>query len=418
MRSFFCPVWLVKAVFLASIGCGGGGGLPAGDASALDAKVDAALDLDGDADGQAGPDAEIPADAYFQSEKIGVRRRQDGTLIIRFDDRDENPVEVEGKFDGSEQVLFDQGEVRLDLTADNLIRLVETYTDSFGRACTSTYTVREDRTAEEMLIVDTLFDWRFHFADDATREVEYTAGLVKIAGKLNAEFVSLDETILGREPVTVSHMADTSKVLAFSNPYGSGASEISVLQPAVYQGVSATLAWLCQMHLYERTDGSYIVDYFHYTYEMTSLLFHAESWIGAADQTIYETADASIVIKPTGEVFLAEPINGGTLTNAVNPAGLVVEHALVGADFVFDVHFVNHDSGELDYTANIIQINEEWFAEFLAPIQELVPVHVTSDIFENTLYDFDFNNAAGEGNVHFWVDTGGRLSSTTLTFFN
>ncbi|MBN1648557.1 MAG: hypothetical protein JW874_11050 [Spirochaetales bacterium] len=352
---------------------------------------------------------------YFRSGFLDITQQDDGLLIIGFLDATDVSVEREGYLNGTQQELYSEDGIVLTLTADDLVQLERPYTDDHDREGTETYIVRSDKTAARMMRTTPVYDWNFYFADSGNAEIVYTARLAEISGDLYAEFLDTDDSVFDWQVVTVEYNYDTSLVLEFSNPHGSGASEMTVYQPVVYEGVAATLANAGdegRMTVYERTDGNYIVDYFD---QNEALLLHRIAGILPLDNTLYGDGETVIVLKPTGEVFLTQTGTQVTHTWVVNPEGMVLEHENIETINDYFMHFVGLESGNLDYTAYLRESGGEWYADFYSPVNEQIPVNVVTDLDGNIGYWFDFDNTAGCGTGCFWTDPSGTIASTTYT---
>jgi hypothetical protein len=359
---------------------------------------------------QEEPEEEVDKQ-YYKSDKLDIWQQGD-TLIIKFTVNGQ-VVEKQGKLDGFEHVLYNENDVKLVITADRLVELTEPYVDVHDQEGTSTYSVREDLTAVQRLATRGVYDFVFYFADKTTAEVLYFAELTQIDGDLYAVFKNLYGEVQATELVTVTYYQDTSKKLEFPNPLNGGDNVLNmeVDVPVLYENVQATLANMRQLKVYEREDGSYILDYFA---SNGKLLKHGEEPVPGTDTPIYNQNGVTIVLKSTGEVFLTEPLPGGTRIQAVNPEGMVVQDNHILGEHTYYVHFVDQISGILEYTANIEQIGPDWYARFPAPInQDILMTEHPPDFDGNIMYEFSFNNAAGEGTVSYLIDgDNGNLLST------
>jgi hypothetical protein len=267
-------------------------------------------------------------DYNFHSDRLDITHTGD-VLSISFEDALGAPVAVEGEFiPGADNVLYDANSTVLTLTADGRVELAEPYTDASGNDGASTYCVSNDKTTGQMFQAGGKITWQFHFANRDTGNVEYTATLKEEAGEIVADF----GTTLGQTPVTMTYHADTSLDMTFNNlaySHDCGiVKSIQAAQPALYADVTATLGRLSsslnELHVYKKSSGNYIVDY----YDSTGYLeYHNEDLpIPLEGETTIPTAVGTIVVKSTGEVFLTEPIGAGTRIQAVNPAHCLIKN--------------------------------------------------------------------------------------------
>jgi hypothetical protein len=353
-------------------------------------------------------------DYNYHSDRLDITQTGD-VLSISFEDAVGTPVSVEGEFiPGADNVLYDANNTVLMLTVYGFVLLIEPYTDSGGNMGNSAYFVSNTKTAGQMFLAGGEITWKFHFANRDTGNVEYTAALTKIDGEVVAHFGTLGQT-----PVSMTYHSDTSVDMTFDNlAYSHDCGiikSINVAQPAIYVDVTATLGRLSsswnELHVYKKSNGNYIVDY----YDDTGYLkYHNEDLpIPLEGETTIPTAVGTIVLKSTGEVFLTEPIGGGTRIQAVNPEGIVVQDDQVLGDHTYYVYFVDQNSGRLEYTAYIEQIGPNWYARFPMPInQDILMTEHPPDVEGNILYDFDIDNDAGTGTVRYFVNSTGDLVST------
>jgi hypothetical protein len=140
-----------------------------------------------------------------------------------------------------------------------------------------------------------------------------------------------------------------------------------------------------------------------------------ETEIPDEDTTLYKQDGYKLEVKSTGEVYYTWPTTGGSKTYAVNPSGIVVEHEKSGSENTYKVRFIDQSTGEISYTANIVESEGNWWAIFEDPINEVVPALRSTDFFENVTYQFEFDNAAGTGGILFRTNTSGYIFSTTYT---
>jgi hypothetical protein len=137
-----------------------------------------------------------------------------------------------------------------------------------------------------------------------------------------------------------------------------------------------------------------------------------ETEIPDEDTTLYGENGYKLEIKTTGEIYYTWPISGGSKTYAVNPAGIVVEHEKSGSENTYKVRFIDQNTGEISYTANIEEGGGNWWATFGEPINEVVPVIRSTDFEGNVTYQFEFDNAAGAGEISFHTDPDGYITNT------
>jgi hypothetical protein len=143
---------------------------------------------------------------------------------------------------------------------------------------------------------------------------------------------------------------------------------------------------------------------------------YIEAGISGADQTLYDQSGVLLVVTAAGEVYYTWPAAAGTQTYAVNPEGMAVQHERIGADNTYPVLFLDQSTGGVEYTAHIVEEGGQWFARFEAPINEDVLVERTVDFFGYS-YQFDFDNAAGSGEVEFAVDLDGNITRTAYVHY-
>jgi hypothetical protein len=350
-------------------------------------------------------------DYNYHSSRLDITQT-DNVLSISFEDAMGTPVAVEGEFiPGADNVLYNTNNTLLTLTADGRVELAEPYTDASGNDGTSTYSVSNEKTAGRMYEAGGRITWDFYFAHKDSGEVEYTATLTEVAGEMVADFGALGQT-----PVSISYYSDSSLDMTFTNlAYGQNCGttkRINVAQPAVYADVTATLARLDNMHVYKKSNNNYIVDYYDHT---GFLEYHNDDLpIPGAGETTIPTAVGTIVIKSTDEVFLTEPMPGGTRIQAVHPEGMVVRDDQVLGEHTYYVHFVDQNSGILEYTADIVEVSPDvWEAQFQEPINENVEVHHTNNMDGTETYSFEFEiTEIGHRNVIFHTDTDDNVYST------
>ncbi len=112
------------------------------------------------------------------------------------------------------------------------------------------------------------------------------------------------------------------------------------------------------------------------------------------------------------EIYYTWPISGGTRTYAINLDGIVVEHKKVVMEDTYMVHFIDLTTGNIDYTADIVEIEEdEFIAVFQAPLNDTVDVDFTSTS-THMGYAFEFNNEIGHGEVEFRTRANGYIYTT------
>ncbi len=117
------------------------------------------------------------------------------------------------------------------------------------------------------------------------------------------------------------------------------------------------------------------------------------------------------------DIFYTWPINGGTRTYAVDLDGIVLEHKKFVMEDTYMVHFIDLMNGNIDYTADIVEIEEEEFiAVFREPLNDTVAVDLsgTSTIMA---YAFEFNNEIGHGEVEFRTRANGYIYATIYSVY-
>jgi len=137
-----------------------------------------------------------------------------------------------------------------------------------------------------------------------------------------------------------------------------------------------------------------------------------ETEIPDEDTTLYEQDGYKLEVKSTGEVYYTWPTTGGSKTYAVNPGGIVVEHEKSGSENTYKVRFIDQNTGEISYTANIEESEGNWWAIFEDPINEVVPAIRSTDLFGNVMFVFEFDNIAGTGEIAFETDPNGYITKT------
>jgi hypothetical protein len=349
-------------------------------------------------------------DYNFHSDRLDITQT-DNVLSISFEDAAGTPAAVEGEFiPGADNVLYDANSTVLILKADGRVELAEPYTDSAGQPGASSYSVCNDKTARQMYQAGGRIAWLLYFADKDSGEVEYFATFIEAEGGIFADF-----GVLGQTPVSVIYHADSSLDMTFTNlAYSRNCGitkSMNVAQPAVYADVTGTLGRLSNLHVYEKSNNNYIVDYYDHT---GFLEYHNDDLpIPGAGETTIPTAVGTIVIKSTGEVFLTEPISGGTRIHVVNPEGMVVQDDQVLGEHTYHVHFVDQTSGILEYTADIVEVSPDvWEAQFQEFVDN-VPVIRIVNIDTTVSYSFTIDNTAGHANVFFFTYSDGTVYSTT-----
>lgn len=138
---------------------------------------------------------------------------------------------------------------------------------------------------------------------------------------------------------------------------------------------------LPQMHVLLKSDNQthgvdYLVD--------GSVVWHREAVLNSgADQTWTDAdglpADVTVTLRLNGDVFLNEPLAGGTQAHVVNPDGIIVVQEVVSGAETYRVDFIDQGSGLASYSANIVHIGPDWYAQFAAPINEQVGVLPPTD---------------------------------------
>ena len=137
-----------------------------------------------------------------------------------------------------------------------------------------------------------------------------------------------------------------------------------------------------------------------------------ETEIPDEDTTLYKQDGYKLEVKSTGEVYYTWPTTGGSKTYAVNPSGIVVEHEKSGSENTYKIRFVDQNTGEISYTANIGEGGGSWWATFEAPINELVPAIRATDLFGNVMFVFEFDNIVGNAYIAFNTDPSGYITKT------
>jgi len=119
------------------------------------------------------------------------------------------------------------------------------------------------------------------------------------------------------------------------------------------------------------------------------------------DITIYDENGYTLELWETGGVHYIYPVTGGSRAYAVDMEGIVVEHEKYVNENTYMVHFIDLTTGDIDYTADIVEIEEdEFIAVFQDPLNDTVAVDLTGT---STImaYSFEFNNEIGHGEVEF-----------------
>jgi hypothetical protein len=137
-----------------------------------------------------------------------------------------------------------------------------------------------------------------------------------------------------------------------------------------------------------------------------------ETEIPDEDTTLYEENGYKLEIKSSGEVYYTWPISGGSKTYAVNPEGIVVEHKKSGSEGTYKIRFIDQNTGEISYTADIEEGEGSWWAMFGDPINEAILVQLATDFSGNVTYRFEFDNEVGAGEISFETDPNGYLTRT------
>jgi hypothetical protein len=141
------------------------------------------------------------------------------------------------------------------------------------------------------------------------------------------------------------------------------------------------LAVLDTMSVYRRPNGNYLIDYFNAGGEA---FFHADVPIPVAGGELYDAGGVMIILSTTGEVYLTESVTDWPRTRVVNPEGIVVEQDVMNGNMTYTVHFVDQSTGQMPFHADIVASGGgQWEARFAPPINEIVPVIVSTDFDEN-----------------------------------
>ena len=125
--------------------------------------------------------------------------------------------------------------------------------------------------------------------------------------------------------------------------------------------------------------------------------------------TLYDENGYSLELWENGGVRYIYPVTGGTKAYAVGMKGIAVEHEKYVTENTYMVHFIDLTTGDIDYTADIVEIEEdEFIAVFRDPLSDTVAVDFngTSSVMG---YAFEFNNEAGHGEVEFRARSNGYI---------
>ena len=132
------------------------------------------------------------------------------------------------------------------------------------------------------------------------------------------------------------------------------------------------------------------------------------------DITLYDENGYTLTIWESGGIYYIYPVMGGSIAYAVSTEGIVAEHEKHVSENTYMVHFIDSTTGDIDYTAEIVETEgEEFLAIFRAPVNDTVEVDVIS-YFTNTMYSFEFDNEAGAGAVEFRTDAEGYIFLVAL----
>ncbi len=319
-----------------------------------------------------GPGIEepIPNTKVYSDKKLSIEQKADQkTWVITFTDSTGKNVSVEGKVSAqNDQLLYNENGVQVTLTKNNQVVLSRPATDAQGRKGTETYTVSlTDRTGIDLVdVVDAngqhYFEYGFSFANASTGKIEYTAKLVTSASTITAVFTKADGTELGQQPVTVVVNADLSQTYTFSNPYGNGASKLTVTTPATYTDVKG-VAYLLPgtLEVYLKNDGKYIVDYTD-----SEGKHHFDAVVLGTAQVLLTSSGTQLRITSAGQIEIVRPYQDaqgrkGTDTYSVS----LSEHLAVDLKDVTDAnaqHFFTYEftffsatTGQIEYMAELVQ---------------------------------------------------------------
>jgi len=125
--------------------------------------------------------------------------------------------------------------------------------------------------------------------------------------------------------------------------------------------------------------------------------------------TIYDENGYSLELWENGGVLYIYPVTGGTKAYAVGVKGVVVEHEKYVNENTYMVHFIDLTTGDIDYTADIVEIEEdEFIAVFQDPLNDTVAVDLTGTSTVMA-YAFEFNNEIGHGEVEFRTRANGYI---------
>ncbi len=132
------------------------------------------------------------------------------------------------------------------------------------------------------------------------------------------------------------------------------------------------------------------------------------------DITMYDENGYALELRETGGIHYIYPVTGGTKAYAVNMEGVVVEHEKYVNENTYMVHFIDLTTGNINYTADIVEtLEEEFLAIFRDPVNDTVEVDM-DPYFTNVRYGFEFNNEVGAGAVEFRTDANGYVFRVEL----
>ena len=127
--------------------------------------------------------------------------------------------------------------------------------------------------------------------------------------------------------------------------------------------------------------------------------------------TIYDENGYSLELWEDGGLHYMYPITGGSRAYAVGKEGIVVEHDKYVSENTYMVHFIDTTTGNIDYTADIIQSAEDdMMAIFREPVNDTVSFSLITHA-TNFIYLFVFSNEAGNGAIEFRTDAEGYVFS-------
>jgi hypothetical protein len=127
------------------------------------------------------------------------------------------------------------------------------------------------------------------------------------------------------------------------------------------------------------------------------------------DVTLYNENGYTLELWATGGIYYIYPVMGGSKAYAVNTEGVVVEHDKFVSANTYMVHFIDSTTGSIDYTADIVENEDDGFlAIFRAPVNDTVDVDISVS-YNFIRYGFEFDNEAGTGAVEFRTDPEGYV---------